>query len=437
MKKRAETVGPERSSGLPDAAAAPEASGPTLTAGTAELATAASATFGSETSPGRRLPVSDAVLEAHARMGIGLAVWQGRRYLFVNPPYAAMLGYSAEELLALDDVTRLIPSEGLEAAEQRLRERLEGGGATDLVELTLTHKSGRPVVVEVSTVGVDDEEGRRFVSLFRDITTRKQDEKARRDARAALEERVAERTRDLAEANERLKELDKLKSEFLAIMSHELRTPLNSILGFGTLILDELPGPLNDEQRRQMQQILDSGNHLLDLINDVLDIAKIEAGQAFVHLEEASVAAIVQGVAESLRPMADRKGLALDVSALSGLPHLLTDVRKVRQIVLNLLNNAIKFTSRGGVKVTASWAERAVALTFEDSGIGIRKHDLTRLFRPFQQLDSSARRSYEGTGLGLYLSQKMANLLGGDITVESVWQKGSRFTLTLPVLSPT
>jgi signal transduction histidine kinase len=241
--------------------------------------------------------------------------------------------------------------------------------------------------------------------------------------------------REIAMKNLELAEASRMKSAFIANMSHELRTPLNAIIGFTGALLMKLPGPLTSEQDRQLTTIRSSARHLLSLINDILDVAKIEAGKVTLSLEQVQCQALMNEVADTLRPLAAQKGLALEVELASEPITLDTDRRALTQILINLANNAIKFTEKGQVKLSlrqrvddgAHITEFSVA----DSGQGIREEDQAKLFQAFSQLDSTSTRHAEGAGLGLYLSQNLANLLGGSLFFSSDFGKGSTFTLAL------
>jgi signal transduction histidine kinase/sensor domain CHASE-containing protein len=259
-------------------------------------------------------------------------------------------------------------------------------------------------------------------------------------ARAGLERRVLDRTRELQIAKEAAESADRIKSAFLATMSHELRTPLNSIIGFTGIILQGLAGPLNDEQRRQLTMVRDSARHLLALINDVLDISKIEAGQLEVRFESFDLRSSITKTVGIVRPLAEKKGLALQVNVGPEIGSLFSDPRRVEQILLNLLNNAVKFTEHGEVALAAEidsgllQNEAPVArISISDTGIGIKPEDRDLLFRPFRQIDSGLSRQHEGTGLGLAICRRLADLLGGEIRMTSEWGKGSVFALILPV----
>lgn len=283
-------------------------------------------------------------------------------------------------------------------------------------------------------------EGRQlaFVTL-RDVTARVKAEQALREAKSGLERSVAERTAELQTALVRAEGSDRLKSAFLATMSHELRTPLNSIIGFTGILLQELPGPLNPEQTKQLGMVRSSARHLLDLINDVLDISKIEAGQLEVRQEPLDLRTAIGRALATVKPMADQRGLFLELRAPADLPILVSDRRRVDQILLNLLHNAVKFTERGGVTLTVGLGvsvadgRPAVQIAVTDTGIGIAPDDLATLFQPFRQLDTGLARQHEGTGLGLAICRRLAQLLGGEIQATSTPGVGSTFVATLPI----
>jgi signal transduction histidine kinase len=224
-------------------------------------------------------------------------------------------------------------------------------------------------------------------------------------------------------------------------MSHELRTPLNSIIGFTGILLRELAGPLNAEQAKQLGMVQGSARHLLELINDVLDLSKIEAGQLEVRHEPLDLLELVGRVTDSVKPLAEKKGLTLRLHAPATLTPLVSDRRRVEQILLNLLNNAIKFTDRGDVTLTVepvlnagSQQPELLRLCVADTGIGMAESELAQLFLPFRQLDSGLERRHEGTGLGLAICRRLTQLLGGTIGVKSSPGQGSVFTLSLPML---
>ncbi|MBW8078540.1 MAG: hypothetical protein GJU76_10805 [Gallionella sp.] len=264
--------------------------------------------------------------------------------------------------------------------------------------------------------------------LQREMSQRRMAEQVLRDTNAKL-----------AEATARAQHADHIKSAFLATMSHELRTPLNSIIGFGGILRQEMAGAINPEQAKQLDMMLNSARHLLSLINDVLDISKIEAGQMTVRRAPFDLHDTLDEVIAGLTPLAEKKGLLLSTRLapeLGSVPYkLLSDRRRVQQILINLLSNAIKFTERGAVILEAETSPDASTLCFRvrDSGIGIKPEEIAILFQPFRQLDNGLARKHEGTGLGLAICQRLAEMLGGRIEVESLWGKGSTFSFFLPL----
>ena len=237
----------------------------------------------------------------------------------------------------------------------------------------------------------------------------------------------------LKQANIRLQEMDQLKSVFLASMSHELRTPLNSIIGYTGLILMGMAGEINQEQREQLTVVKRNANHLLSLINDILDISRIEAGKVELSLEEFSLDDVVREVMETLSPAANEKGLEL----LTEVPEditLFSDTRRVKQVLVNLVGNAVKFTDQGSIKIAARvQGDENLEIRVVDTGIGIKKEDVYKLFQPFQQMGVSLTKKHEGTGLGLYLTKKLVTILGGDISAKSEYGTGSEFIFILPL----
>ena len=255
-----------------------------------------------------------------------------------------------------------------------------------------------------------------------------------------LEERIRHATQQLAEHNRRLewqsRELEKasrLKSEFLASMSHELRTPINVVLGYTSLLREEIYGVLTSQQSEALEKIFSTSQHLLDLINDILDLSRIEAGKMPVHAEEVRMEDLVRDVSDSIEPLVRTKGLRFH-SRVADVPPLYTDLTKVKQILLNLLSNAVKFTQAGEIRLEVERGEGdTVRIDVTDSGIGIKEDDLQTIFEDFRQVDQSSTREYPGTGLGLSITKKLLSLLGGTISVRSVYGQGATFTVYLPL----
>jgi signal transduction histidine kinase len=241
--------------------------------------------------------------------------------------------------------------------------------------------------------------------------------------------------REIAHKNLELAEASRMKSAFIANMSHELRTPLNAIIGFTGALLMKLPGPLTPDQDKQLNTIRTSARHLLSLINDILDVAKIESGKVTLALERVQCQDLLAQTVDSLRPLAAQKGLALGVNLPSEPVVVDSDKRALTQIIINLVNNAIKFTDAGSVNVSLSQRLEEGQLVTEfavaDTGAGIKPEDQPKLFQAFSQLDSTSTRHAEGAGLGLYLCQNLANLLGGKLFFHSEFGQGSTFILAL------
>lgn len=256
--------------------------------------------------------------------------------------------------------------------------------------------------------------------------------------REHLEKLVEERTAQLAQknlelgkANIRLLEMDRLKSVFLASMSHELRTPLNSIIGFTGIILKGMTGEINEEQKKQLTMVKNSASHLLNLINDVLDISKIEAGKVELSLDEFKLIDVVKEVVDSFLLIASEKRLQLTYEVPEDIM-LFSDKRRLKQVLMNLVSNAAKFTDKGSITVIARIQEdNRLEVCVIDTGIGIKQEEMSKLFQPFQQIDAAMTKKHEGTGLGLYLTKKLTILLGGDISAKSEYGKGSKFIFTV------
>jgi PAS domain S-box-containing protein len=400
---------------------------------------------------------------------------QGRpinsRYLAINPAFERITGRKAEDVVG-KTILEVFPT-------------LEPNWIETFGRVALT---GEPAHFEMSA----DELGIWFeVSAFRpapnqyactfsDITERKRAEEELKIYHNHLEVLVKERTRELEaarealtnnveelkqrseeleQANIRLKEVDRLKSMFIASMSHELRTPLNSIIGFTGIILQGLVGPISEEQSKQLAMVKSSANHLLSLINDVIDISKIEAGKVELYIEEFDLSYIMQDVVKSFQIAAEKKGLRLALNIPEELI-MKSDERRIKQVIINLVSNAVKFTERGSVHISAragssfkgqvpskSQNDSALPLTpcplplnrnfvevsVADTGIGIRQEDIEKLFVAFSRIHVKDSPIIEGSGIGLYLSKKIVDMLGGEIKAESEFGKGSRFVVKIPI----
>ena len=363
------------------------------------------------------------------------------RILFLNEFGQRFFGYTEAEICGRHVIGTLVPeteSSGWDlsplmdeicanpaAFEQSVNENMRRNG--ERVWIAWTNKAVPAKQGQVAEI----------LSIGTDITARRRAEEAIREVNVSLERRVAERTAELALARDRAEGADRTKSAFLATMSHELRTPLNSIIGFTGLLLRGLAGPLNAEQTKQLRMVKDSGQHLLALINDVLDISKIEAGQIEIANAPFDLPESIQKVVQTVKPLANKKQLPLIAQIAPDVSRITSDRRRVEQILLNLLSNAIKFTEQGEVTLTAEivpgMPRSALRISVADTGLGIKRENLDKLFQPFRQLDTGLTRQHEGTGLGLAICKRLVERLGGTITVESEWGKGSTFQCTLPI----
>jgi signal transduction histidine kinase len=240
--------------------------------------------------------------------------------------------------------------------------------------------------------------------------------------------------REIEDKSRQIEAANRHKSEFLANMSHELRTPLNAIIGFSEVLGEKLFGELNEKQAEYTEDILSSGRHLLSLINEILDLAKVEAGRMELELATFDLPLAIDNARTFVRERATKHGIALDVAMDDRLGDFLGDERKIKQILLNLLSNAVKFTPEGGrIGINAIQSNGAVEISVSDTGVGIALNDQPKIFEEFRQVGSDYARKVEGTGLGLTLAKKFVELHGGKIWVTSEPGKGSRFTFTLPI----
>ncbi len=248
----------------------------------------------------------------------------------------------------------------------------------------------------------------------------------------STETKLAKQSKELSKANLKLQDLDRMKSMFIASMSHELRTPLNSIIGFTGLLLQGISGKIDDEARKDLDIVYNSSQHLLSLINDVIDISKIEAGKLDIHFEDVKLDDVIEEIVITVSKDAEKKNLKIKTELPEALT-IVSDRRRLFQCILNLMSNAVKFTEKGTVELKAVKKADVLKISVTDMGIGIKKEDIPKLFKSFIRLNTPMKEVTLGTGLGLYLTKKIINsVFQGDISVESEYGKGSTFTLDIP-----
>ena len=350
-----------------------------------------------------------------------------RSHVYVSPAYERIWGYPVEELYEN-------PNAWLEHLHPEDRPRIAASPAEELLEeyneeYRIIRTDGEVRWIRDRAFAIRNEQGQvyRVAGIAEDISDRKHAEA------------------QLQQTNEQLLRATRLKDEFLASMSHELRTPLNAILGMTEALQEEVFGPVGDAQRHALQTIESSGGHLLALINDILDVAKIESGQVELNLSATAIAPLCEASVSFIKQQALSKDIQIQLDLSPAVPQMLIDERRMRQVLINLLNNAVKFTPEGGritLKVAPLYQEfspqssasvTGVHWSVQDTGIGIAPEHLPKLFQPFVQIDSALNRQFEGTGLGLSLVKRLVELHGGEVGVTSQVGVGSCFSVTLPM----
>ena len=357
------------------------------------------------------------------------------RIVLLNVVTEKLFGYTREELLG-SPVELLVPRE-LRGAHSGHRANYWGHPSMRPMgtgmKLHGLRKDGTRFPVEISLSPVKSEDGFRVTAIIRDITEREQIEERLRAIQEKYTRELAETNRELELRNREIERANRLKSEFLASMSHELRTPLHTVIGFSELLGEEIEGPLNEKQKRFIGHIHKDSMHLLELINDILDLSKIEAGRLELRLEPFDAAQAIEEVLGSIRPQGSAKSIRL-TTGVSVPAALHADRLRFKQVLYNLLSNAVKFTPESGaVRVEAVVADGCVQVSVADTGIGIAKEEHASVFNKFHQVGATTKGVREGTGLGLAITRHLVEQHGGRIWLESEPGKGSRFTFTVPI----
>lgn len=356
----------------------------------------------------------DAMLITEAERVDGI----GRRIVWVNPAFTELTGFTAEEAIGLTPDLTIGEGSSREAIAN-IQAGIEGKRPVRQ-EILKYRKDGTTFWAELDIAPVTEKNGscRYFVCLMRDISEKKH-----------AEELLAQHTAALAEAS-------RLKSQFLANVSHELRTPLNAMVSYTGLLLEGVYGPVSETQGRALARLESNGRHLMGLINEVLDLSRIESGRMPVRKEPFALDELVGQLLSELHPLIARSGLKVAIALEPGLSEIVSDRQKLKQILLNLLSNALKFTREGWVRIEAAKRPRGLSITVADSGIGIAAEHQQSVFEQFWQVDGSPTRAQGGTGLGLSICRRLANLLGGEIELKSAIGEGAAFTVTLPEEGP-
>lgn len=357
------------------------------------------------------------------------------RFTFVNRGLCRILGFSKNELLDLNYEDILADSN----EANKIKEVWDDGLKDDTYELTLKKKDGSKITIETSLMSKkEDGEIIKYFGILRDVTSRKKIERLEKQFREELEHKVKVRTQKLKNALDSQKKLmdeilktSRFKSEFLAHFSHELRTPLNAIMGFTELLLEESYGALKEDQKSFLLDIKDSSKHLLDLIDNLLDLSKIESGKIKIRKEEFDLEPFIGQINATFNSQFQKKDLEFRIVIDKSIQSIKTDPIRLKQILFNLLSNALKFTFNGGVLLKITDSNKNWKFTVKDTGIGIKKENHHLVFKEFKRVESNKTDNIQGSGLGLPLTKRLVNLLGGNIDFESEAGEGSIFSLML------
>ena len=379
------------------------------------------------------------------RAGYGAAITNLEgEFIYVNESLALLHGYTPDELSG-KHFSILFTEDSLKRLG-RLRNQLIQKGTHFNEELWRKRKDGTVFPTLTTAVIIKDDNGKflYIAATAIDITERKRWERELQEKNERLDvqneelqsqsEELMAQGQELVEKTRELEVASNAKSEFLSHMSHELRTPLNVIIGFSELMMDGVAGEVNEEQRQCLNDVLGSGQHLLGLINDILDLSKIESGKMELKLRNVALPGIIETLRSEMMPLVTKRNQSLDVIVEKGLPSVRADKAKIRQVLINLLSNSTKFTPEGGkLQVEAVREDGWCRVSVIDNGIGISKENQKKIFEPFSQLESPLPREAGGTGLGLAIARQIIEKHGGRIWVESEYGEGSRFNFTLPL----
>ncbi len=372
--------------------------------------------------------IGDAVISTDTEGRISFMNREAERLTGWN--HREIMHQQVDQIININDGTSSLPFEYRNISEVKV------AGVTE--DRILIHRNGTEIPIDYSVAPIITKDGKNLgiVLIFRDISKRKEAEEVIRDYNSILEDTVRERTTELEQAKEHAESADRLKTAFLLNISHELRTPLNSIIGFSGILLKQLAGPLNSEQEKQLEMVQKSGRHLLSLINDILDISRIEAGEMIPYYESFQMTNLIEDVLKLVELQTKIKGISLVFEKPLYIPPVVSDKIRIRQVLINLIINAIKFTKQGVVQVSCSKEGNLVKVEVSDTGIGIKEEDIDKLFNPFIQLENNLTRRFEGSGLGLSISKKLIDMLHGTIEVKSKYGFGSTFTIKIPINKP-
>jgi PAS domain S-box-containing protein len=350
--------------------------------------------------------------------------------LYTNPAVERIFGYSVDELRG-QSMTLLVP-ERQRAAHRAGVEHHSATGERRIpwtgVQLPGLHKDGREIPLEIS-FGEYSRDGRRhYTGIARDVSERVHQQQVLEETAAELEAMVEE----LRQRSEEAEAANRAKSDFLAVMSHELRTPLNAVMGYADLLIAGVPSPIPEPSLRYVERIEAAARHQLELIEEILTFTNLVAGRAEVHREAVDLGAVIREAAWSVTPAAETKGLQIGVQEPDTPLVVETDPDKVRQVLISLLSNAVKFTRRGEIRIWTDVADEVARVHVHDTGVGIAAEHLTRVFEPFWQVEQSNTREAGGSGMGLAVSRRIAQLLGGNLEVDSVPGEGTTASFSLP-----